>query len=303
MGASAMIRPDKRQRDRARALRKNLTEAERALWQEIRGKQLGAKFRRQAPIGPYIADFLSHDAKLVIEVDGGQHGETKEYDTRRTAFIEEQGYKVLRFWNNEILENMEGVLVTIEDMLRQSFSGADLPPPDLPPLAGGGKRDIPPKHKIPSTRDAAALPPTHTLHRAGQWSGAYDLVTLTYDDRFLRRKVLTTARGERFLVDLPQTTSLNHGDAFELTDGRLIKVIAAEEPLIEITGPNLTRLAWHIGNRHTPCQIEPDRLLIQHDHVIRDMLAQLGATLRDISAPFTPEGGAYGHGRTHGHAH
>jgi len=128
-------------------------------------------------------------------------------------------------------------------------------------------------------------------------------VTLTYDDRFLRRKVLTTAQGERFLVDLPQTTSLNHGDAFELTDGRLIEVIAAEELLIEITGENLTRLAWHIGNRHTPCQIEPDRLLIQHDHVIRDMLAKLGATLRDISAPFTPEGGAYGHGRTHGHAH
>jgi urease accessory protein len=146
-------------------------------------------------------------------------------------------------------------------------------------------------------------PVSCTLHRAQHWSGACDLVTLTYDDRFLRRKVLTTAHGERFLVDLPQTTSLNHGDAFELTDGRLIEVIAAKEPLIEVTGPDLTRLAWHIGNRHTPCQIDPDRLLIQHDHVIRDMLAQLGATLRDISEPFTPEGGAYGHGCTHGHAH
>ena len=151
-----------------------------------------------------------------------------------------------------------------------------------------------------------AIPPllhAHTIHHATHWSGAHYLVTLTYDDRFLRRKVLTTATGERFLVDLPQTTSLNHGDAFELTDGRLIEVIAAEEDLLEITAENLTRIAWHIGNRHTPCQIEPTRLLIQHDHVIRDMLEKLGADVRDVSEPFTPEGGAYGHGRTHSHAH
>ena len=146
-------------------------------------------------------------------------------------------------------------------------------------------------------------PVSQTLHRANHWSGAHDLVTLTYDDRFLRRKVLTTARGERFLVDLPQTTSLNHGAAVELADGRLIEVIAAKEDLLEITGPDLARLAWHIGNRHTPCRIEPARLLIQHDHVIRDMLEKLGATLRDVREPFTPEGGAYGHGRTHGHDH
>ncbi len=148
-----------------------------------------------------------------------------------------------------------------------------------------------------------ALPTAHSLRRAGDWSGAADAVTLTYEARFLRRKVLTTARGERFIVDLPQTTSLNHGDAFKLSDGRLIEVIAAKEPLIEITGPDLPRLAWHIGNRHMPCQIEPDRLLIQRDHVIRDMLEKLGATLRDVSERFTPEGGAYGHGRTHSHAH
>ena len=143
---------------------------------------------------------------------------------------------------------------------------------------------------------------SHILHRAGHWSGAQATVTLTYDDRFLRRKVLTTAQGERFLVDLPQTTSVNHGDAFELIDGRLVEVIAAPEPLLEIRG-DLTRLAWHIGNRHMPCQIEPARLLIQRDHVIRDMLERLGATLRDVTEPFTPEGGAYGHGRTHSHAH
>ena len=128
-------------------------------------------------------------------------------------------------------------------------------------------------------------------------------VTLNYDDRFLRRKVLHTDSGEKFLVDLEHTTSVNIGDAFELEAGRLVSVRAAPEDLLEITGPDLTRLAWHIGNRHTPCQIEPARLLIQRDHVLRDMLEKLGATLREVVEPFTPEGGAYGLGRTHGHAH
>ena len=129
-----------------------------------------------------------------------------------------------------------------------------------------------------------------------------DTISLTYDARFLRRKVLEAASGLRFLVDLPHTTSLNHGDAFELDDGRLIGVVAAKEDLLEIRG-DLVRLAWHIGNRHMPCQIEAERLLIQRDHVIRDMLETLGAALKEVSEPFTPEGGAYGHGRTHSHAH
>ena len=73
-------------------------------------------------------------------------------------------------------------------------------------------------------------------------------------------------------------------------------------PLLEITG-DLVQLAWHIGNRHTPCQIESDRLLIQKDAVIGHMLEHLGATVTQIEAPFTPEGGAYGHGRTHSHEH
>lgn len=127
-------------------------------------------------------------------------------------------------------------------------------------------------------------------------------VTLNYDDRFLRRKVLTTESGSQFLVDLEHTTSLNSGDWFELTDGRLIEVVPAPEALLEVTG-DLTKLAWHIGNRHTPCQIEANRLLIQNDYVLRDMLTKLGATLRDVDEPFTPVGGAYGHGRTHGHSH
>ena len=132
-----------------------------------------------------------------------------------------------------------------------------------------------------------------------------ETVTLSYDARFLRRRVLTTAAGEDFLVDLAQTTSLDAGDAFHLDDGRRVAVVAAEEALYEVRGDAgaLVRLAWHIGNRHTPCQIAPDRLLIQRDHVMADMLARLGAEVREVTAPFTPEGGAYGHGRTHGHDH
>ncbi|MCD9146272.1 MULTISPECIES: urease accessory protein UreE [Pseudophaeobacter] len=129
-----------------------------------------------------------------------------------------------------------------------------------------------------------------------------DEVTLTYDARFLRRKVLTTTSGAQFLVDLAQTTSVSGGDAFKLSDGRLVAVVPASEALLEVTG-DLVRLAWHIGNRHTPCQIEDTRLLIQRDHVLRDMLQKLGADLHEVEAPFCPEGGAYGHGRTHGHSH
>ncbi|MDA7423837.1 urease accessory protein UreE [Thalassococcus lentus] len=132
---------------------------------------------------------------------------------------------------------------------------------------------------------------------------ASDSVTLTYEDRFLRRKVLTTQSGTKLLVDLPKTTSLDHGGVLVTLDGAEIRIEAAPEPLLEVTGTHLLRLAWHIGNRHMPCQIEDTRLLIQRDHVIRDMLVQLGATLREVDEPFTPEGGAYGHGRTHSHAH
>jgi len=134
-------------------------------------------------------------------------------------------------------------------------------------------------------------------------AAADDRCALTYEERFLRRKVLTTEGGLGFLVDFAHATSLAEGDAFVLEDGRLIGVRAVPEPLLEITGGDFTRLAWHIGNRHTPCQIEPGRLLIQRDHVLRDMLEKLGASLREVTEPFAPEGGAYGYGRTHGHAH
>ena len=141
------------------------------------------------------------------------------------------------------------------------------------------------------------------IRRAGQWSGPADRITLDYEARFLRRKRLTAEGGLQFVVDLPETVSLEDGDALLLEDGRLVEVIAAAEPLVAVTGPALPRLAWHIGNRHTPCEIAPDRLVIRHDHVLEEMLRGLGAELQPFDGPFRPEGGAYGHGRTMGHAH
>jgi urease accessory protein len=147
------------------------------------------------------------------------------------------------------------------------------------------------------------LPIAQTLYRAGQWPRlATGRVTLGYDARFLRRKRLETAAGDPFMVDLAETTNLLAGDAFELSDGRLIEVVAADEDVLIVTG-DLARLAWHIGNRHTPCQIDGQRLVIRADHVLAAMLTGLGATVTATRAPFTPEGGAYGHGRTMGHEH
>jgi len=99
--------------DRARAMRKAPTPAERRLWQRLRNRQLaGLKFRRQVPLGPYIADFACKGPAVIIECDGGQHAENS-YDANRDAWFAEEGYRVFRFWNGEILDNLEGVLETI----------------------------------------------------------------------------------------------------------------------------------------------------------------------------------------------
>ena len=104
------------QLQRARKLRKTMTHAEIRLWAALRGKALAnCKFRRQAPIGRYIVDFICHSANTIVEVDGGQHDEEKHmgYDQTRTVWLENQGFHVLRFWNNEVFENLEGVLEVI----------------------------------------------------------------------------------------------------------------------------------------------------------------------------------------------
>jgi urease accessory protein len=145
----------------------------------------------------------------------------------------------------------------------------------------------------------------HAVRRAGTWTGAADRVTLDYEARFLRRRRLATDAGRELFVDLPETLSLADGDALETADGALVEVRAAPEPLLEIAASTaeLIRLAWHVGNRHMPAQIEPHRILIRADPVMADMLARLGAATAPVSEAFTPEGGAYGSGRTHAHHH
>jgi very-short-patch-repair endonuclease len=103
---------------RARGLRRDATGAEKLLWLRLREAFPGAKFRRQSPIGPYVADFLSFGHKLVLELDGGQHALQADRDARRTAFLNAQGYRVMRFWNNEVTQNTDGVLQMIGSALR-----------------------------------------------------------------------------------------------------------------------------------------------------------------------------------------
>jgi urease accessory protein len=125
-------------------------------------------------------------------------------------------------------------------------------------------------------------------------------ISLTHDQRRLRRRLLILADGTEVLVDLPATATLDDGSLLQLEDGRLVGVTAAEEALYSITGEDhahLVRLAWHLGNRHLPAQLDRDRILIRRDHVIGDMLRGLGARVVEVTEKFAPEHGAY-----HGHA-
>lgn len=130
---------------------------------------------------------------------------------------------------------------------------------------------------------------------------AHDRVVLDYDQRLIRRRLLETVGGRAFLVDLGSVTNLDDYWGFDV-DGLAVEIVPATEPVLVVTG-DLVRLAWHIGNRHTPCQILPDRLILREDHVLERMLQGLGAVIRREALPFRPEGGAYGHGRTMGHSH
>jgi very-short-patch-repair endonuclease len=115
----------------AQKLRNTATDAERLLWRHLSRRQLGGyKFSRQMPVGPYICDFMCRQAQLAIEVDGGQHDARERIDQARTKYLAREGFRVLRFWNNEVLENTEGVLIRILQAL-------DSPPPQPLPQAGG----------------------------------------------------------------------------------------------------------------------------------------------------------------------
>jgi len=167
--------------------------------------------------------------------------------------------------------------------------------------------------KLNLNTDFTKLPRAGRILRAAELEPAadrpqpFDLAVLAHDERHLRRRVLTLVHGDKVLVDLPEPVSLDHGDVLVLDDGRRAEIIAAEEEVYDIraTSPvHLSQLAWHIGNRHLAAQIEADRILILRDHVIRDMLEGLGATVKETSEPFQPVRGAYsGHGHAHGHDH
>jgi urease accessory protein len=139
------------------------------------------------------------------------------------------------------------------------------------------------------------------IARAGEWlaDAAIDDITLDYDSRHRRRFRLTAASGNEIMLHLTETTHIRDGDALILDEGGFIAVHAAPEHLLEVTAADadaLTRLAWHLGNRHLAVQILPGKLRLLDDHVIAEMLPSLGGTVAKITAPFDPESGAYHHG-------
>jgi len=138
-------------------------------------------------------------------------------------------------------------------------------------------------------RVTAALPPNH-----GKGKPFAQLV-MTSEQRRLRRRVLAV-KDEEILVDFPEATTLEHFGGLLLEDGRVVEIVAAPEPLLEINprgGEHLAQLAWHIGNRHMPAQIEKKRILVPRDHVAKAMLQGLGAEVRETTEPFLPMQGAY----------
>ena len=134
-----------------------------------------------------------------------------------------------------------------------------------------------------------------------------DSVSLDHEGRHRRRIVLKGEKGLEFLLDLDKATVLNDGDAVKLEDGSLVLIKAAPQTLLEVRAENPLRLlktAWHIGNRHTPCEITADALYLEDDHVLAEMIRGLGCSTLIVSRPFQPERGAYDdHGHAHGHSH
>ena len=132
---------------------------------------------------------------------------------------------------------------------------------------------------------------------AGKWSGApADTVVLDFDARYRRRVAMSGVGGLEFLLDLSEATMLRGGDGLRLEDGRVVEVVAEPEPLAEIRAADplaLTRVAWHLGNRHLPTEMTPKALRIRRDPVIEAMAEGLGARVIALEAPFNPEGGAY----------
>ena len=143
---------------------------------------------------------------------------------------------------------------------------------------------------------------THQLPREIQ---ANESAELTYDQRERSRVRVTMGNGEEIGIQLKVGSMLSHGDKLALQDGRVVEVIAADESLHEVRAANLTqlaRIAYHVGNRHVPLQVENDHLLMLPDHVLRAMVEGLGGVVADVRRGFQPESGAYGHSHVH-HSH
>lgn len=143
---------------------------------------------------------------------------------------------------------------------------------------------------------------------AGQWDrkSEADAIELPHDGRHRRRIAMRGNRDTVFLLDLAEATMLHDGDGLKLQDGRVVRVIASSEPIAEITASDphhLSRIAWHLGNRHVPAQILADRIRIGRDHVLEELMVKLGAKVARIEAPFDPEGGAYAEETAHAHGH
>ncbi len=141
---------------------------------------------------------------------------------------------------------------------------------------------------------------------AGAWDDRppSDRVLIDFDRRHRRRIVLPTENGGEVLLDLPHAVRLRDGDGLELDDGRVVRVVARPEALLDIRAHDpaeLARIAWHLGNRHLPVQLLGDRIRIRADHVIADMVHALGGHAHAIEAPFDPEAGAYAGGHAHRH--
>ena len=163
--------------------------------------------------------------------------------------------------------------------------------------------------KLSLNTDFTQFPRAGAVRHSAEAKGvAFDKVSLPHDERHLRRRALTLSGGGKILVDLAEPTVLETGDRLVLDDGREVEIAAEPEELLDIRARDavhLAELAWHIGNRHLPAQIEAARILILRDHVIEAMLEGLGATVSKVVEPFSPVRGAYsghgGHDHHHGH--
>jgi len=148
------------------------------------------------------------------------------------------------------------------------------------------------------------MPRASTVLAAGSFAlaRASGRIELTYDGRHRRRVAMRTDDGLEFLLDLPEARALRDGDGLVLDDGRVVRIVASPEPVADVfAAPHLLlRVAWHIGNRHVPCELLPDRIRIARDHVLEAMVRGLGARVERVEAPFQPEAGAYAQG---GHSH